>query len=1250
MNKIKRRLIYIYLILTLLCSLITPFSVSAASDDKPLKYPELNASLQYYQSTFPTGLIYSSGWWGTFAYTPDNVQVILYDDTYSDEWGICVFGLPIGVNPPSKPQGGTSLQTLTLKEVDKLLKSYKLESLVKPYDKDILDIMPSEHKYIGAWAGDKLKDKFTTSDYKDTEEVTSIDPETGNEVKTTRQKQLTPKQQEYIDATKDKKVKAVDLEKFDPDRYWVMGQVFFTDGTANCSLDGRQIADSAFTVDAAGNFTINMANGTTATVSGTNIVGSPVTLSAGANTITTTDVVADGSFDITIGTAANTNSVNSWSASSGGACGASVTTSADNAYFDANSFTAVSQVVTVNANMSCLDFIWTGASNNPTLAGSSQITVFGSATFIAAMTHTHLGAIVFVGSGTHTITFGGTVSWSPNFSTTGTYTFQDALNCGGRGFGISKATGKVDTNDQSVTCGGFIISGADAKVLDLGSSVIVINGTTGLNYSGSNLTITANTSTINISGTGAFAGGTPTGSYYDINLIGSAHTVSGTWTCHALSLPPATTQTITVIAGSSFTVTTATLAGSAGHVHTFTSTNTWTITKVGSGYITSDYINIKYSTGLPTGTWYASTHSTDSGNNTNWYFINPTLATTYSDINSYGESYILNNVNINNPKISTPTILGGTLSGTFTAGGVVTLPAFTLGGNITGSSSYILSGLGNVGIGLAPTSYLTIKAGTATAGTAPLKLTAGTNLTAPEAGAIEFDGTYLYYTTSTPTRMTLATSTSTSFPKVVRVGKVAGTGIDYTSIQSAINYAVTQTPSATNPYVIYIYPGIYDEAITLSTYVYLKGIGTTGAVVIAQTDATVCTLSTGSNQMENITFRLVTPTAARTILTDGGNAPTFVISNSFFEVTTPSDKNITVMSYTGTGTYVLDSIYFGVGGTGASVGINVGAVSNVTITNSNISFTNTNAYTLQVSADASIMLMNVSCGGTGSLMNVSAGTFIWQNCRMAATATVINTGATHNVQNCYIARPIVAGNGAIVQLKNTSYPGTVRSGTGNVVDTRESPTIGIYHAVAINWDIKPGISTSNIATRVTGGSSVTDGGTGQCVLRGKLSASEYTGVENNTDATGAYDSSFTCAYTPRSVDNFVVDTWSANAKFFTGFRATLGNVIPTAAEIHAGFIWDGTNFTASSSNGAGVGQTTNLTTPSVNVQHTYEFIIYGSIKVEFYVDGLLVATHSNAAGLPSGLVDWQKLLTTDGGGADYMNVTLRTGFKQECSQ
>lgn len=68
--------------------------------------------------------------------------------------------------------------------------------------------------------------------------------------------------------------------------------------------------------------------------------------------------------------------------------------------------------------------------------------------------------------------------------------------------------------------------------------------------------------------------------------------------------------------------------------------------------------------------------------------------------------------------------------------------------------------LSDVGIltGVRPT----LPAGTATAGTAPLKFTLGVNLSVAEAGAVEYDGTHLFYTNSVPTRKTIAQGPSSS--------------------------------------------------------------------------------------------------------------------------------------------------------------------------------------------------------------------------------------------------------------------------------------------------------------------------------------------------------------------------------------------------------------------------------------------------------------------------------------------------------
>ena len=76
---------------------------------------------------------------------------------------------------------------------------------------------------------------------------------------------------------------------------------------------------------------------------------------------------------------------------------------------------------------------------------------------------------------------------------------------------------------------------------------------------------------------------------------------------------------------------------------------------------------------------------------------------------------------------------------------------------------------GNVGIGTtSPTAKLHLPAGAAAASSAPLKLTSGTNLTTPEAGAIEYDGTEFYATPASATRYiipkTLKGSATLDFP------------------------------------------------------------------------------------------------------------------------------------------------------------------------------------------------------------------------------------------------------------------------------------------------------------------------------------------------------------------------------------------------------------------------------------------------------------------------------------------------------
>jgi len=74
--------------------------------------------------------------------------------------------------------------------------------------------------------------------------------------------------------------------------------------------------------------------------------------------------------------------------------------------------------------------------------------------------------------------------------------------------------------------------------------------------------------------------------------------------------------------------------------------------------------------------------------------------------------------------------------------------------NLLGNGNAIFNG--EIGVQQTfPTAYIHVGAGTSAAGTAPVKLTAGTVLSTPEDGAIEYDGTN-YYVTQSSTRYTLA--------------------------------------------------------------------------------------------------------------------------------------------------------------------------------------------------------------------------------------------------------------------------------------------------------------------------------------------------------------------------------------------------------------------------------------------------------------------------------------------------------------
>lgn len=103
-----------------------------------------------------------------------------------------------------------------------------------------------------------------------------------------------------------------------------------------------------------------------------------------------------------------------------------------------------------------------------------------------------------------------------------------------------------------------------------------------------------------------------------------------------------------------------------------------------------------------------------------------------------------------------PTLTGLVSSGQWIGVDMPISNANALGFNQTGAlTTNRFVGKTSHGTTSAPTALVMLAAGTATANTAPLKFTSGTNLTTAEAGAMEYDGTELYFSPST-TRYKLA--------------------------------------------------------------------------------------------------------------------------------------------------------------------------------------------------------------------------------------------------------------------------------------------------------------------------------------------------------------------------------------------------------------------------------------------------------------------------------------------------------------
>ena len=236
-----------------------------------------------------------------------------------------------------------------------------------------------------------------------------------------------------------------------------------------------------------------------------------------------------------IGGSGNWNTATEWSTSSGGAANGRVPLPQDDATFDANSFSAGSQAVTLNMVRAGKNINFTGVTNTPTLnisAGTASL-FYGSLTLVSGMTFTMLQPISFDGRGAFEFTTAGK-TFTGNVTVVmfgGTLTLQDAFSASAA---LTLTNGTLNANNFNVTATTFASTNSNIRTLTMGSGTwtVTSTGTVWNMTTVTNLTLNANTSTISMTDVSTtaktFAGGGQTYNNISITSDGTAGTTTFT--------------------------------------------------------------------------------------------------------------------------------------------------------------------------------------------------------------------------------------------------------------------------------------------------------------------------------------------------------------------------------------------------------------------------------------------------------------------------------------------------------------------------------------------------------------------------------------------------------------------------------------------------------------------------------------------------------------------------------------------------
>ena len=336
-----------------------------------------------------------------------------------------------------------------------------------------------------------------------------------------------------------------------------------------------------------------------------------------------------------IGDAGNWNDTTHWSTTSGGVSGATVPTSSDDVYFDANSFTGTT-IVTVNVTSVCRNLNTSGLDQNITIyAYGVRLSAYGNVVLSSRATFDFQNYEAFHLASNNTVSLrfnGASFGVSPLYkSGNGTLNLLDKLDLSPtNGFEstFNVQAGTLNTNNQEITCQHFNI--LYSSIVNLGTSIIRVSESMYAPSTG--CTINAGTSHFILDGVGQdFDSGGKT--FYDVTIKGASWgaggaNFEGNGTFHNLTFDIKNSYTTTYIlfqADSTQTVTNqfTAIGTSARPTQLYgAGFNNWYINFTGSGVATAncDWLVLRDPNATPANAWYAGSNSYAAANSTGWIY------------------------------------------------------------------------------------------------------------------------------------------------------------------------------------------------------------------------------------------------------------------------------------------------------------------------------------------------------------------------------------------------------------------------------------------------------------------------------------------------------------------------------------------------------------------------------------------------------------------------------------------------------